>query len=400
MLRKRIVALWFAVMLMAMAALQLSAQDTRTQENRRAKLEQEIAVINRQLKDNSAKSSSALSSIKLLQKKISNRNALIGESNREIKEIERSIARKQQELEVLGKRLDTLTSYYDRLVKNAYRNRDAKVWYMYIFGSENIGQAMRRMGYLKNLSSQMNVQAKKILRTKAEIEEESTRLQAMKADAEALRTKRQVELNSLKSEEDDSQKLVAKLKKDRKKYEKELAAKKKQVEALNREIERIIREATKASSGSGSTKTGSKTTVDHALDAEFAKNKGKLPWPADGPVIDKYGQHYHPVYTSVKLPFNNGITMAVAPGTRVKSVFEGVVKQIVVMPGYNKCVLVQHGNYFSFYCKLGIVSVKAGDKVRTGDIIGTVDTLDGETQLHFQIWQGTKPQNPELWLKK
>ncbi len=382
MLRKRIVALWFAVMLMAMAALQLSAQDTRTQENRRAKLEQEIAVINRQLKDNSAKSSSALSSIKLLQKKISNRNALIGESNREIKEIERSIARKQQELE------------------NAYRNRDAKVWYMYIFGSENIGQAMRRMGYLKNLSSQMNVQAKKILRTKAEIEEESTRLQAMKADAEALRTKRQVELNSLKSEEDDSQKLVAKLKKDRKKYEKELAAKKKQVEALNREIERIIREATKASSGSGSTKTGSKTTVDHALDAEFAKNKGKLPWPADGPVIDKYGQHYHPVYTSVKLPFNNGITMAVAPGTRVKSVFEGVVKQIVVMPGYNKCVLVQHGNYFSFYCKLGIVSVKAGDKVRTGDIIGTVDTLDGETQLHFQIWQGTKPQNPELWLKK
>lgn len=400
MLRKRIVALWFAVMLMVAAALQSSAQDTRAQENRRAKLEQEIAVINRQLKDNSAKSSSALSSIRLLQKKISNRNALIGESNREIKEIERSIARKQQELDVLEKRLDTLTSYYDRLVRNAYRNRDAKVWYMYIFGSDNIGQAMRRMGYLKNLSSQMNVQAKKILRTKAEIEEESTRLQAMKADAEALRAKRQVELNSLKSEEDDSQKLVAKLKKDRKKYEKELAAKKKQVEALNREIERIIREATKASSGNGSTKTGSKTTVDYALDAQFAKNRGKLPWPADGPVIDKYGQHYHPVYTSVKLPFNNGITMAVAPGTRVKAVFEGVVKQIVVMPGYNKCVLVQHGNYFSFYCKLGIVSVKAGDKVRTGDIIGTVDTLDGETQLHFQIWQGTKPQNPELWLKK
>ena len=51
---------------------------------------------------------------------------------------------------------------------------------------------------------------------------------------------------------------------------------------------------------------------------------------------------------------------------------------IVVMPGYNKCVLVQHGNYFSFYCKLGTVSVKAGDKVKTGQVVGTVDTIGAE----------------------
>lgn len=69
------------------------------------------------------------------------------------------------------------------------------------------------------------------------------------------------------------------------------------------------------------------------------------------------------------------------------------------MPGYNKCVLVQHGNYFSFYCKLGNVNVKVGDKVKTGDTIGTVDTLDGSTQLHFEIWKGTTPQNPETWLR-
>ncbi|MBQ3917513.1 MAG: M23 family metallopeptidase, partial [Bacteroidales bacterium] len=114
---------------------------------------------------------------------------------------------------------------------------------------------------------------------------------------------------------------------------------------------------------------------------------------------DKFGQHYHPVYKNVKLPFNNGIGIALAPGTKVQAVFDGVVKQIVVMPGYNQCVLVQHGTYFSFYCKLSSVNVKSGDKVKTGQVIGTVDTIAGETQLHFQIWNKTTPQNPELWLK-
>ena len=85
---------------------------------------------------------------------------------------------------------------------------------------------------------------------------------------------------------------------------------------------------------------------------------------------------------------------------RVKAVFDGVVKQIVVMPGYNQCVLVQHGNWFSFYCKLQNTVVKAGDKVRTGQVIGIVDTINGDTQLHFQIWQKQTPQNPELWLRK
>ena len=69
------------------------------------------------------------------------------------------------------------------------------------------------------------------------------------------------------------------------------------------------------------------------------------------------------------------------------------------MPGYNKCILVQHGNYFSFYCKMGDVSVKKGDKVKTGQSLGTVDTIGDETQLHFQIWSGKNPQNPETWLR-
>ena len=99
------------------------------------------------------------------------------------------------------------------------------------------------------------------------------------------------------------------------------------------------------------------------------------------------------------MPFNNGINIGVARNTGVEVVFDGEVKRVIVMPGYNKCVLVQHGNYFTFYCKLADVVVKAGDKLKTGDIIGTVDSIDGQTQLHFQVWKEKTPQNPELWLR-
>ena len=152
---------------------------------------------------------------------------------------------------------------------------------------------------------------------------------------------------------------------------------------------------------SQSGKSGSKSSkaVDYKLAAEFEANKGKLPWPADGPVVEKFGKHNHPVYTSITMPFNNGIGISLSPGTYVNSVFDGEVKRVIMMPGYNKCVLVQHGNYFSFYCKLGQVSVKAGDKVKTGQTIGQVDTIDGQAMLHLQIWKEKTPQNPEAWLR-
>lgn len=376
-------------------------QNTRTQEARRARLQKEIAILDEQIRANSAKSANAMSRLTLISGKVDSRKRLIEESDREISEYSDSIARKEREISVIKARLDTLSAHYARLVRGAYINRSPKVWYMYILASDNIGQAFRRYGYLRDLSRQMNVQASKIIDIREELEKESAKLTAMKRGAEAVRAQRVSEMNKLKAEEDEARSLVSQLKKNKRKYQSDLSRKQREVEALNREIERIIRSATEGTgkSGKGSSQTVTRKPIDYTLAKKFEANKGKLPWPADGPVVDHFGQRFHPVYTNLKLPFNNGVTIALPAGTEIKAVFDGVVKQIVVMPGYNKCVLVQHGNYFSFYCKLGTVSVKAGDKVKTGQVVGTVDTIGGETQLHFQIWSGRTPQNPETWLR-
>ena len=388
---------WFAVILMSLSlALSVQGQNVKTQEEKRARLEREIEILDRQLSENASKSSSMLSNLTLIRKKVSNRKALVAESERQVRQYSDKIYLKQRTINRMQARIDTLSQHYTKLVLSAYKNRDARLWYMYMLASDNLGQAFRRMYYFKNLSSQMNQEARRIKEAKLELEKEREALQALKKEAESVKVVRAAELKKLQGEEKQSNKIVKQLQSNRKKYQAQLASKKKEVDALNREIERMVSSAMKGGSSKGSS---AKTEYDKKLAAEFSRNKGNLPWPADGPVVDGFGQKYHPVYKNLKLPPNNGVDIALSKGTKVRAVFDGVVKQIVVMPGYNKCILVQHGNYFTFYCKLGSTSVKAGDKIKTGDLLGTVDMINGQVLLHFQVWQGNKPQNPEHWLR-
>lgn len=387
MMRSRFLSLLLLVLLCIPAAGQ--KKDVAARQDRKARLEREIAILDKQLKEASAKSDNALSSLNLVRRKMGTRKRLVSESDRQIRDLDGRIAEQQRQIDALEARLDTLSRHYGRLVRSAYRSRDARVWYLYLLSSEDLGQASRRYAYMKSLSRQMNAQAGKIREARASLAEEKAALEVLRKDAGRVRTERMAELGKLQKEEQESRQLVSKLKKDQSRYQRQIAAKRKQVASLNREIARLV-------SGSVSKP---KTAVDVKLDAEFSANRGKLPWPADGAVVESFGEHYHPVYTKVKMPFNNGVNIAVPQDAPVKAVFEGTVRQIIVMPGYNQCVLIQHGGYFTFYCKLAAVGVKSGDKVKTGQVIGRVDTIAGETQVHFELWEGKTPRDPETWLR-
>ena len=397
--------LLLTVILLAGWARPVSAQDTSSQRSRKERLEREIAIIDGQLRDNATRNSNALNTLALVQQKIDLRRGLIKEGEEEIARLDGEMRRKQMRIDSLQVRLDTMTYYYNRLVKGAYKNRDARVWYMYILASENLAQGLRRYSFLKNLSKEMNTQGVKIKEAKTVLEGEKEQLAGLRAEAAALQQERMAELERLRREEATAQQTIQVLRKEKNKYQSQLSSKRKEVEALNKEIARIIAEAvgtTAKSTSKKNTPASSKKAaapIDYTLANEFSSNKGKLPWPAEGPVVEKFGAQYHPVYTQLKLPDSEGISIALSNGTQVKSVFDGVVKSVIVQPGYNKCVLVQHGDYFTFYCKLGTVSVKSGDKVKTGQVLGTVEPIGGSTQLHFQLWSSKGPQNPIPWLR-
>ena len=395
------------VALAVVCALPAAAQKTsmKTLESQRAQLEKDIALLNRKLEQNSKNKNAALSNLSLLKSKISTRERLIAGCDQTLAMLDDSIRVVQREMKRLQARNDTLTHYYGRLIRGAYKNRDSRLWYMYILSSENIGQGLRRASYLRGMSAQLSAQALKIRETSAKLELEKERLSGLRKESETMRKKVVGERSRLKGEEADANRLVNQLGKDRKKFQSQLQEKNRQKEALNRKIADLIRQESKKSSGSSSKKgsTAGKTTttaVDTKLSNEFAANKGRLPWPVEGAIVERFGKHFHPVYTNVQLPQNNGVTLAVRPGAQAKAVFNGKVTQIVVLPGFNQCVLVSHGNYFTLYCKLRSVSVKVGDAVSTGQVVGTVDSIGGEDLFHFELWNGSTPQNPEGWLRK
>jgi len=395
------------VLVAVLTALGAGAQSSSVKrlESLRAQLENDIKILNRQLDQNIKNSNKVLSSLTLVRRKINAREQLIATYDKQLKELNDSLYLCQKELGRLQARHDTLSLYYSRLVRGAYKNRDTRLWYMYILSSDSMGQAFNRFDYFRNLSTQMSAEALKLREASAQLEAQKQRLNKLKAQVNETRKKVVSERSQLQSEEGDASRMVSQLKKDRRTYEKQLKEKNRQKEELNRKIAELIRQQTRKQDGAGK-KTGggsSKTTstaVDTKLSNEFAANKGRLPWPVEGTIMERFGKHSHPVYKNVQLPQNNGVTLVVKHGAQAKAVFNGTVSQVVVLPGYNQCVLVNHGEYFTLYSKLKSVSVKAGQKITVGQVVGTVDTIGGEDLFHFELWKGSTPQNPENWLRQ
>ncbi|WP_158563234.1 murein hydrolase activator EnvC family protein [Chitinophaga silvatica] len=139
-----------------------------------------------------------------------------------------------------------------------------------------------------------------------------------------------------------------------------------------------------------------------ALSESFEANRGKLPWPVDaGNIIEHFGIHQHAVMEHITVP-SDGIVIATNKGGNVKSIFDGEVKSVVVMPGSGYVIIIRHGQYFTTYVRLQTTRVKKGDMVKTGQVIGTASTNDIENtgEVELQIWKGVNKQDPEQWIRR
>ena len=139
----------------------------------------------------------------------------------------------------------------------------------------------------------------------------------------------------------------------------------------------------------------------------FLSNKGKLPWPVvKGEVSRGYGKQPHAVHAGV-YTYNNGVDILTVKGSSVRSVYDGIVSSVLLIPGAGKAVIIAHGNYRTIYSNLQESYVQKGDKIMSKDEIGSLlINADGTmSQVHFEIRQITadgqiKNLNPSYWLYK
>src|SRR5690606_21342137 len=135
-----------------------------------------------------------------------------------------------------------------------------------------------------------------------------------------------------------------------------------------------------------------------ALSSSFQDNKAKFPWPVSGFVSQKFGRQFHPVLKGVEIN-NEGVNIQTKEDEKVKSIFEGEVRAVAVMPNFGNSVIISHGEYFSVYSGLKEVSVRTGQKVGTNQEIGEVLTNgEGVSELKFRIYKNKTALDPQQWL--
>lgn len=138
---------------------------------------------------------------------------------------------------------------------------------------------------------------------------------------------------------------------------------------------------------SAEVKVGTKRTLSYGGGNNYGVTTGRL--------TSGYGYRTHPI-SGVKT-FHNGIDIAAPTGTGVYSYASGTVISVSQNNTLGKYIAIDHGNgLVTRYLHLSKFNVNKGDKVGTGDRIGSVGNTGYSTgpHLHFEVLKNGSYQNP------
>ncbi|WP_294178784.1 peptidoglycan DD-metalloendopeptidase family protein [uncultured Coprobacter sp.] len=434
MMRRILIICLMAVV--AVTSVAQSSKKVKDLQKQRKEALRSIAKTDKELKTTKKSALQSLHQLNKLTAEITKHKEVIAALNAEISNINKQERKINETIARLEKELDAKKEAYAKAIRGIAGRNSGYETLMFVFSSSSLNQSYRRIRYLREYSAWRKKEAIKISEQQAELEKKKAELAKTRSEKNAVLGKRTDAANKLKQKEESQKEVVADLKKKEKELQKELNAQRKQAAALNRRIEQLIAEearkaaeearraaeaakkaanADKKSGKKGSvsagevrksqTKGGYAMTKDELeLSNSFSQNKGRLPMPLSGKymIVGHFGQQQHQELKYVQVN-SSGIDIQTTPGTTARSVFNGVVTRVFVMPGYNSSVIIRHGNYLTIYSNLSEVFVKAGDKVTTRQSIGRIYSDPEEnnrTVLHFQLWKETTKLNPEPWLNK
>lgn len=123
-------------------------------------------------------------------------------------------------------------------------------------------------------------------------------------------------------------------------------------------------------------------------------------WPVLGPVTSVFGE-FRPPSPSRPTRFHQGVDICVPAGTPIVAPADGVVSYIGREWDYGRMVCLDHGHGFSTtYGHLKEIMVQMGDKVRMGQVIGTVGLsgVSSGPHLHYEVRIQGNPVDPLRYL--
>ncbi len=397
---------WIAFTFILSVPLIAFSQSKNDLEKKKKELEKDIQYTNILLKETKKNKDASLIQLTTLKKQITYRQHLINTITKEVKLIDRQIAENNDIVRSLEQDLLQIKEDYAKMIYYGYKNRNSYDKLMFVFSSNDFNQALKRLKYLQEYSEYRHEQADLILKTKELINEKNLDLKEKRETKRSLMNSKEEERLELSSKKQEKNSVYESLRAKEVQLRVDLKKQQKEAAKLQKAIEDIIAEEIRKARELAKTKSGFALTPEESkLSANFKNNKGKLPWPVKrGIIASSFGEHNHPVISGIKI-YNNGVDLSTNKGAVARTIFEGIVTGVIVLPGSNKkAIIIRHGEYFSVYGNLQQVFVKKGDKVGLKQDIGVVytDAIKFKTESHLEIWKltegGTVKLDPQKWI--
>ncbi|MDA8083687.1 MAG: M23 family metallopeptidase, partial [Nitrospiraceae bacterium] len=123
-------------------------------------------------------------------------------------------------------------------------------------------------------------------------------------------------------------------------------------------------------------------------------------WPVAGHITSGFGERSDP--RSGEPKFHSGLDIGAEPGSPVKATADGIVSFAGWSGGGGNLVVIEHGfGYSTYYAHNRLLAVKAGQKVRRGEIVSYVGSTGNSTgpHVHYEVWKEGRAIDPQKFLQ-
>lgn len=412
----------------AKAPAYVTTEEIKGLQKQNQQLQKEISEHEEEVKIKQKDVDSRLQKIVRLDTEIGQHQRTIDNIATDIKGLDTNIGILKGQLSSLEAQLGERRARFIRSMRYMARHRSIQDKLMFVFSAKSLTQMYRRLRFVREYAAYQRAQGEQLKAKQQQVDQKHTQLKQVRGNKSNLLYKDRQVHAQMERKRVEQQTVVASLQNDQKVLQGVIAQRRQQQQALNAQIDRLIQieiqkaradqaareaEATRvaaerkaaadreraareaaAARASASESNDMLSSADRAITGSFANNRGRLPMPLSGRIVSHFGQYNVAGMSNIRLN-NDGINIKGAPGSAVRSVFMGEVSG-VFMAGGMSVVMVRHGIYISVYANLGSVSVGKGQKVGTGQTIGTVGRSG---ILQFQLRKETAKLNPEQWLR-
>lgn len=383
---------WYALRSVLLTALIMSGNCYADEKAEMAQLQKDIEALQQDLKRIQGTRSS-------LQKDLQKSETDIGDLEKKADKIKKELQREQQELEKLDKERSSLEQQQRQQqqqiaeqIRAAYKlgeQSEIKV----MLNQESPDQLSRIMKYHSYFMNAHNTKMQHFLDT-------TNQINALIPEIE----KKTFELEQKQAELAEQRKSVANIHKTRAQA---LAKVNAQVKDKNQELQKLAEDrsrlqtllTTVARKVAATNIGNSPAYVPLPKDGEkFSQRKGRLPWPAKGSMVHRFGSSRVAGQMSW-----NGAFITAPMGTPVIAVHHGRIVFADYFGGHGLLVIVDHGEgYLSLYAHNQSLLKKAGEVVKAGDAIASIGNSGGQatTGVYFEIRRQGKPIDPGVWLAR